>query len=334
MSDRGAQHKVEYALVVAVRAVLSVCPDALVRAIGTGIGWTFWALDGGHRRLAFRQLQAAFPAKTAAECRQITRRTFTHFGRSLTTLLKFSTLGPDEMRARVVFDGEDRAHQALRQGKGVLFITGHFGFWELQGLAHALVLPPISVLARRLDNPYLHDLLEHVRTKTGNKVIYRRGAVRRVLRALQQNESVAILIDQHIQPADAVTVNFFGRPAATTTAVAALALRTGAPVIPVFGLPLPGGRYRMVYEHPVEPPLPGAADPIAEFTQRCTDVLEMYVRRHPDLWLWMHRRWRDDVTGAEAVGGMYPVGADGGVRLGDVDADKDDADRDDEEKGQ
>lgn len=305
-----SRHTIEYRLVLAVRAAIGVCPDGLVHAIGTAIGWVFWAVDAGHRRLAFRQLQAAFPSKTPQECRRITRLTFAHFGRSLTTLLKFSTLTPDQIRARVVFDGDDRVRQALSAGKGVIIVTGHFGFWELQGLATALALPPISVLARRLDNPHLHDLLERVRTATGNRVIYRQGAVRRVLRALQQNEAVAILIDQHIQPQDAVTVSFFGRPASTTSAVAALALRTGAAVIPAFGLPLPGGRYRMVYEHPIEPPLPDATNPITELTQRCTDVLEMYVRRNPELWLWMHRRWRDDVTGADGVGGMYPSGAD------------------------
>ena len=307
---KSTRHTIEYRLVAVVRTLIGLCPDSLVRAIGTTIGWTFWAVDAGHRRLAFRQLQAAFPGKTPKECRLITRRTFAHFGRSLTTLLKFSTLTPDQIRARIVFDGEDRVRQALSRGRGVLLITGHFGFWELQGLATPLVLPPISVLARRLDNPHLHDLLEGMRTATGNRVIYRQGAVRRVLRALQQNETVAILIDQHIQPKDAVTVSFFGRPAATTSAVAALALRTGAPVIPTFALPLPDGRFRCVYEHPIDPPLPDAANPITELTQRCTDVLEMYVRRNPELWLWMHRRWRDDVTGGDGVGGMYPEGSD------------------------
>jgi Kdo2-lipid IVA lauroyltransferase/acyltransferase len=124
-------------------------------------------------------------------------------------------------------------------------------------------------------------------------VIYRKGTIRRFLRVLQEGHGVAVLIDQHIQTRDAIAVDFFQRPAATTAAVAALALRTGAPIMPVFALPMPGGRYRMIYEHPVEPPPADSADPIRELTQRCTDVLEMYVRRHPELWLWMHRRWRD-----------------------------------------
>jgi KDO2-lipid IV(A) lauroyltransferase len=137
-------------------------------------------------------------------------------------------------------------------------------------------------------------------------VIYRRGAVRRILRALAADECVATMIDQHIQPVDAVTVEFFNRPAATTSALATLALRTGAPLIPVFALPLAGGRYRMIYEHPVEVPGPDASDPVLELTQRCTDVLEMYVRRHPHLWLWMHRRWRDAGAEQAEVPGMFP----------------------------
>jgi len=303
-------------VVMVIRAAVAKLPDRLVGLVGSGVGHAFWLIDGGHRRLAERQLQAAFPARTPAECRTIARKTFAHFGRSLTLLLKFSTLSPDQMRARVTFEGDDRSREALAAGRGVLHFTGHFGFWEFHALAHALVMPPISLLARPLDNPYLHALLERIRTRTGNQVIYRRGAIRRVLRALNAGEGVAILIDQHIQPADAVTVTFFDRPAATTSAVAALALRTGAAVIPVFGLPLPDGRYRLVYEHPIEFPSPDAADPITELTQRCTDVLEMYVRRHPELWLWMHRRWRDE----SPVPGTFPRGPDPEAEIAGDDA--------------
>jgi len=180
----------------------------------------------------------------------------------------------------------------------VLFVTGHFGFWELHAIAHPLLFEPIGLLARALDNVRMNGLLEGIRQCTGNTVIYRQGSVRRVMRMLHERHGVAVLIDQHIHGPDAVYVDFFERSAATASAVAALALRTGAPVVPVFALPLGRGRYRLIYEHPVEPPADakseGADGAIREFTQRCTDVLEMYVRRHPDLWLWMHRRWRDE----------------------------------------
>jgi len=303
---KGLRHRIEYGLVLIVRACLRLLPDSVARGLGTAIGFAFYSFDPGHRRLAIHQLRAAFPVRSESECRAIARATFAHFGHLLVALLKFSTLTPAEIRGRVEYDGDDRVRTALAAGRGALLFSGHFGYWELQGIAHPLALPPMSVLARPLDNPYLHQLLEHTRCATGNKVIYRRGAVRRILRALDADECVATMIDQHIQPADAVIVEFFNRPAATTAALATLALRTGAPLIPVFALPLIGGRYRMIYEHPVEPPPADSPDPVRELTQRCTDVLEMYVRRHPDLWLWMHRRWRDPVSDATGVGGMFP----------------------------
>ena len=309
MKKATPRHRAEYALVAIVRAVVRMLPDVLSRAIGTVIGLTFYAVDRAHRRVAIDQLRAAFPTREPAECRAIARATFAHFGRLLVALLRFSTLRPDEIRARVEFEGEDRVRHALATGRGVLIVTGHFGFWELQGMAHPLVLPPLSVLARPLDNPLLHDLLEQARRATGNRVIYRQGAVRSILRALAGNECVAVLIDQHIATSEAVKVDFFNRPVSTTSAVATLALRTGAPLVPAFALPLSGGRYRMIYETPVELPPADSADPIHDITQRCTDVLEMYVRRHPHLWLWMHRRWRDLEPEAVTVPGMFPAAA-------------------------
>lgn len=302
------RHRLEYAVVMTVRAVVGAVPEFVAAGIGTAVGLAFYVMDGAHRRLAVRQLQAAFPVRSPHECRVIARRTFVHFGHLLVTVLRSSTLSADEIRRRVEVDGEERIHAALAGGKGALMFVGHFGYWELQGLAHPLVLPPMSVLARRLDNPYLDRLLERMRTATGNHVIYRQGAMRKVLRALQANEVVGIPIDQHIQDANAVMVDFFDRPAATTSALATLSLRTGAPLIPAFALPLPGGRCRVVYEHPVELPASGVDDPVRELTQRCNDVLEMYVRRHPHLWLWMHRRWRDVPAVADAPG-MFPAAA-------------------------
>jgi Kdo2-lipid IVA lauroyltransferase/acyltransferase len=301
------RHRLEYAAVRILIALTRVMPDVLVRASGRALGRAFYTLDRAHRRIAARNLAAAFPVRSADERRAIARGAFAHFGRLLMELLKFSTLSPEAMLARVEIDGEDRARNAYALGRGVIFVTGHFGFWELQAIVHGLRVEPIAVLARALDNTALNRLLEDIRQRTGNTVIYRKGTIRRVLRVLQAGHGVAVLIDQHIQSRDAIAVRFFERPAATTAAVAALALRTGAPVVPVFALPLEHGRYRLVYEPPVEPPPADSPDRVREFTQRCTDVLEMYVRRHPELWLWMHRRWRDTSSSRETVAGMFPA---------------------------
>ena len=281
-------------------------PDPFVRAFGGAMGRVVFLLDRPHRRVAEENLARAFPSRSAAERRAIARAAFRHFGRLLFEILKFSALSPEQILARVEFDGDERVRLAYGQGKGVLFITGHFGFWELHAVAHPLQFEPIGVLARTLDNAQLNTLLEQIRQRTGNTVIYRQGAICRVMRLLSERHGVAVLIDQHIQGPDAVYVDFFERRAATTSAVAALALRTGAPVVPVFALPLPDGRYRLIYEHPVEPPAADSDDAIREFTQRCTDVLEVYVRRHPDLWLWMHRRWRDDQAAVPSGDHFFP----------------------------
>jgi KDO2-lipid IV(A) lauroyltransferase len=300
--------RLEFLLVRAVQLFLRPLPIAAARRLGEGLGVMFFLADRPHRRVALANLEVAFPQRSAHEREAIARAMFRHFGRLLLELLKYASLPPERQLELVEWEGADRVRLALAQGKGILFCTGHFGFWEHQALAHALMFEPMAVMARALDNPRLHELLEQLRTSNGNPVLYRHGAVRKALRLLAEGKGVGILIDQHMNSPDAIYVDFFGRPAATTSTLAALAMRTGAPVIPLFAFPLPGGRYRMIYEQPVEPPDPDSPDALREFTQRCTDVLEMYVRRHPELWLWMHRRWRDSPGGAlESTPGMFPT---------------------------
>lgn len=301
------RHHLEYLIVKAVELSLRPLPLTVVRQLGEALGVMFYLVDRVHRRIAIANLEAAFRMRTDGERRAIAQSMFRHFGRLLLELLKFASLPADRQLALVEWEGEERVRLALAQGKGILFCTGHFGFWEQQALAHAAKFGPMAVMARPLDNPRLHGLLERIRMSNGNPVVYRRGAVRKALRLLAEGKGVGILIDQHMTSPDAIYVDFFGRPAATTSTLAALALRTGAPVIPLFAFPLPGGRYRMIYEHPVAPPDHDSPEAIHEFTQRCTDVLEMHVRRHPELWLWMHRRWRDAPGAAlDAAPGMFP----------------------------
>jgi KDO2-lipid IV(A) lauroyltransferase len=310
------RYRLEYFALIVVRAAVRLLPWAIVRGAGTLLGLTFYGLDGAHRRIAVGNLERAFPARTRRECRTIAQSVFAHFGRVLLELLKFSALTREGMLALVEFEGDERARQAYLQRRGVIFLTGHFGFWELNGIVHALRIAPIGVLARSLDNPYLNQALEGLRRSTGNTVIYRRGALRRIMRELQANRGVALLIDQHVIGPEAISVDFFERPAATTSSLAMLALRTGAPVIPVFAIPIAGGRYRMIYEPPVPPPENDSLDAIRGFTQRCTDVLEMYVRRYPELWLWMHRRWRDKDSG-DGLPEMFPSASGDGDLAGE-----------------
>ena len=287
------KHRLEFLAVRMAAGLVRRVSMARARGWGAGLGRVAYRLDRRHRRVALENLAAALPARPEAERVAIARGVFEHFGSVLLELLKAATMRPEELLALCETEGNEHCWKAVERGKGALCFTGHFGYWEVQAIASAALFTPISVLARPLDNPYLHTWLENIRTMTGNQVIYRQGAVIKILRELSRNRGVAMLIDQHLQ-SDTVMVDFFNRPAATTSALALLALRTGAAVLPVFALPLPGGRYRLIYERPVAPPRDSSPEAVREFTQRCTDVLEMYVRRHPHLWLWMHRRWRDD----------------------------------------
>ncbi len=292
------RHRLEYDIVVAVRTLARLLPRSASLALGTALGGIFYMFQGRRRKLAVANLRAAFPDRSEAECRAILRATFHQFGRHVLDLLNFDAMGRDQMMGLVEWQGDEHVQRAVAKGRGIMYFTGHFGCWELQIMVHAFRFGPIVMVARTLDNPLLERLIEHIRSRVGTRVLPRQGAIRGLLGALTRHESVGMMIDQHIQDRSAVVVNFFDRPAATTSAIAALALRTGAPIIPVFAVPLPGGRYRMIYEAPIELPAEDDADPVRTCTERCTAVLEQYVRRDPHLWLWMHRRWR--VPHAEA----------------------------------
>ena len=289
---RPVRHRAEYLAVRAVQLTVRGMPRRWGAALGGGMGWLFHRWDHRRRNTAIGNVRAALPGLADDERRAIAASAFANVGRHVIELLRFHAMRVEEMMERVEFEGAEHVERALAAGRGAMFFTGHFGFWELHVMAHAVRFEPIVMVARTLDNPLLEAMIARVRTRVGTRVIPRQGAVRGLLRGLHERRSVGMMVDQHMQDRSAVTVEFLGRPAAATSAVAALALRTGAPVIPVFTLPRPGHRYRVVYEPPVEMPDRGRADAVQVLTQRCTDVLESYVRRQPELYLWMHRRWR------------------------------------------
>jgi KDO2-lipid IV(A) lauroyltransferase len=179
--------------------------------------------------------------------------------------------------------------------------TCHIGSWELHGLAHGYLFGPIGVVARPIDNPELDARLCAFRSAGGNSVIYKVRALVQVLRLLRAGRGVAILLDQNVEAEDGVFVSFFGRPAAATTVAAALAMKTGCRLVPCYSELLPDGRYRLSYEEPL------LFDPEAEkhaetlrITQELARRTESWVRRRPEQWLWMHRRWRTQPNGEEA----------------------------------
>ena len=272
-------------------------PTRWSRACGALLGLAFYTLDRAHRRIAERNLAAAFPARPAAERRAIVRGAFAHFGRLLFELLKFSTLSPAAMLARVEFDGEERvAARPTRRARACCSSPATSASGSCRRWCTRCGSSRSAVLARALDNPQLNQLLERdPHSAPATRVIYRQGTIRRVMRTLQAGQGVARADrSAHHEPrrdlrgllraAGGDDVGGGGAGAAHRRAggagVRAAARRRPLPD----DLRAPGraaARRRR-------------AMPIREFTQRCTDVLEMYVRRHPELWLWMHRRWRDE----------------------------------------
>ena len=297
------RHRLEYLVVMTIRGAVRVLPRRVSLSLGTTLGKLFYRLHGRRRELAVVNLRTALAERTEAECRTILRVTFGQLGRHIIDFLNFDAMSADEMMQLVEIEGGEHVERAMAQGNGVMYFAGHFGCWELQIMVHAFRFDRIVMVARTLDNPLLERLIERIRTRVGTMVLSRQGAVRGLLRALQNGGAVGLMVDQHIQDRSAVQVDYFGRAASTTSTIASLALRTGAPIIPVFAFPLPRGRYRMVYEAPIEAPSADDEHPIRTYTQRCTDRLEARVRRDPHLWLWMHRRWRSTPASDDLMDG-------------------------------
>ena len=295
------RHLIEYGAVKTFSLLVYLLPRRSSRALGTGLGHLFYLLQTRRRQLAIKNLKAAFPGRPEGEYKNMLWTTFGHLGCQAVELFNFDAMSSAKKMDLIEIQGQEHVEEALAKGKGVMYFTGHFGYWELLVMHHSLRFTTLVVVARTLDNPILDRELERIRTHVGTHVLPRQGAIRGLLRALIGGGSVGVMIDQHIQDRSAVVVDFLNRPAATTSAIATLALRTGVPVIPAFGLPLSGGRYRMVYEAPVIPPADDDPDPVRTYTQRCTSVLEKYIQLYPELWLWMHRRWRVSDSGVETV---------------------------------
>jgi KDO2-lipid IV(A) lauroyltransferase len=276
-----------------VSGLLRVMPRSTALGLGASLGRALAVLDERHVAIARDNLRRAFPDWDPARLDSTARAVYAHFGRMLFDILWMQWRTPREVLRHVDVEGGQHVERAVAAGRGVLYCTGHVGNWEVHAIALSLAYGPISVVARPLDNPALDARLCAFRSSTGNAVIYKRKALSQIIRALRAGRGVAILLDQNVQAKDGIFVDFFGRPAATTTVAAALAAKTGCALIPAHSELMPDGRYRLTYEPPVPwaPSGDHAAD-IARTTQELARRTEEWIRRRPEQWLWMHRRWK------------------------------------------
>jgi KDO2-lipid IV(A) lauroyltransferase len=235
----------------------------------------------------------AFPEWSEEERRCVLRKLFQNFGRMLADFAHFPRWKRDNIESLIVYDGFENFARAASRGKGVLFLTAHFGNWELGSFAHGVYGYPCNFVVREIDNPLMNDLINRYRCGSGGKAIEKGDFARDVLRSFQNGEAVGVLFDQNMLPGEGVFVEFFGRPACTTTGPARMARKTGVPI--VLGLVIWDAKlkkYRLRFDR-VD--WINSSDPEEEIlanTANFTRLIEQYVRRYPDQWLWVHRRWK------------------------------------------
>ena len=250
-----------------------------------------------------RNLALAFPEKTRRERARILRGVFTALGRQLAEVCLFPKYTLENVGKVVVYDGFENFERALARGKGVLFLTAHLGAWELSAFTHSLYGHPLHIVMRPLDNAYLDRLMRRYRTMHGNSTVDKDDFVRGLLSAMKAGETVGILMDTNMTPPQGVFADFFGIPACTASGLARIALRTDAAVVPGFTTWDPGLRkYRLRFDPAVKLIRTGNddADVLAN-TALFTKVIEGYVRKYPDQWLWVHRRWKTRPAGEASL---------------------------------
>jgi Kdo2-lipid IVA lauroyltransferase/acyltransferase len=285
---------IEYAPVWLVVRTLGVLPRPLARAIGMAIGRCVYWLHPRLRRVALRNLELAFPEMTTPERQRILRGVYNTLGRQLADFTHLPGMTARNVSDLVVYDGIENYLAAQQRGKGVLFVTAHLGGWELGSYAHALYGHPIKIVVRGLDNTLLDGFVERWRTRSGNQTFDKGDFARGLLAAMRAGETVGILMDTNMTPPQGVFVPFFGIPAYTASGLARVALRTGAAVVPGFTV---WDEKQRKYKICFDPALPlvrsgdDEADVVAN-TAAFTAIIEKYIRRYPEQWLWVHRRWK------------------------------------------
>jgi KDO2-lipid IV(A) lauroyltransferase len=297
------RQKLEYALAWPVIKVLGLLPRTLARAAGISVAWVVYLLHARLRRVGMRNLELAFPEKSRRERARILRGEFTSLGRQLAEVCQFPRYTLENVGQVVVYDGFENYESAFARGKGVLFLTAHMGGWELSAFTHSLHGHPLHVVMRPMDNVYLDRMVRRYRTMHGNTTVDKDDFVRSLLAAMKKGEVVGILMDTNMTPPQGVFVNFFGIPACTASGLARIALRTDAAVVPGFTIwDSVLRKYRLRFDPAVKLIRTGndEADALAN-TALFTKIIEDYVRRYPEQWLWVHRRWKTRPEGQPAL---------------------------------
>ena len=284
----------QYALAWTLVKVLAILPRTMARGVAAAGARLLLQLFPKLRQTAEFNLRLAFPEKTEYERRMILRKMARTLGWMAAEFARFPKYNKDNIADVIILDGHENFLAGQSRGRGVIYLTGHIGAWELSSFAHALYGFPLQYMARPLDNKRLDEMVNRYRGLSGNKPIFKNESARVLLRILKDAGTVGILADQNTMPEEAIFVDFFGTPASTTSGIARVALHTDAAVVPGYAYWDENLRkYRLRFEPPVELVRTGDDErDIRENTQRFTKIIEQIVREHPEQWVWIHARWK------------------------------------------
>jgi len=288
------RNRLEYAAYRVVRALAHRAGPRLVARLGAGIG-DLYRLTGRRRReILLFNLRLAYPELSGQEIVRLAREVSRHFGRVTLDALRLQRARPETLLEQVEVVGRDNLEAGLAHGRGIFLLSAHIGSWEVAALTAGLLIEAgFAIVNRPLDNPLLEAELQRLRSLFGNSALGKEGITRDMLKQLRRGGAVGILIDQRTLEDEGVLVPFFGQPAWTHPALARLAVRTGAPVVPIWGLWEGPGRYTVRFDPPVM-----ASELSAEereevaLTAHFTRITEGIIRERPEQWLWYHDRWR------------------------------------------
>lgn len=284
--------------------MVAALPLGGATALARAVGWILANVVRLRRTYVLQTLARCLPEKTGAERQAIYAAVCRQQVLSMMELLRYAGGREAELEARLEVSGREHVESARARGKGVLVLIAHFGNYALLALqVPKLFGYPLSVIAKPLRNETLNALWWELQRQAGVNGIPARNAYRASVRALKDNGLVGFMLDQN-RPADqGVFVDFFGQPASTTPGLAVMSAHAGAPVLPVFIRRLPDGRNMVEARPPIEPPPDRQPETIRAFTEACTKTIEDEIRRHPEQWLWWHKRWksRPPATAAAAA---------------------------------
>jgi KDO2-lipid IV(A) lauroyltransferase len=293
----------EFAAVWLILKTLGALPQRVARAFAASVTSLLFSFEPKLRKTAEFNLRLAFPDWTDSQRKNVTRKMVRNLGWMAAEFARIPRLTKENIEKVVILDGHENFLEGQGRSNGVLYLTGHIGAWELSSFAHALYGYPLHYMARPLDNKRLDALVNQYRCSSGNRPIFKNESARVMLKVLKDAGTIGVLADQNTLPAEGAFVDFFGELACTTTGLARLALHTGAAVVPGYAYWDESiQKYRLRFEPPLELIRTGDTErDVFENTQRFAKVIEEIIRKHPDQWVWIHKRWKTRPKGQPAL---------------------------------